>query len=381
MTRLVYLDHNATAPLKPAVIGAMSAALAETGNASSVHRFGRLARRAVENARADVAALVGARDAQVVFTGGGTEANNLALAGLRGGRRLIVSAIEHDSILAAAPDAEIAPVDASGRVDPAALEELLARDPQPALVAVMLANNETGVIQPMAEIVRLAHARGALVHCDAIQAAGKVAIDFAALSVDSLALSAHKFGGPQGTGALIVADRVELSPLLRGGGQERGRRAGTENIAAIRGFGLAATLAANDLAAMQGLAARRDEMEARLRRVAPGVEIFGADSPRLPNTSCIAMPGVSAETQVMAFDLAGIAVSAGSACSSGKVRPSHVLRAMGVDTPRAATAIRVSLGWRTEAADIDSFVETWTGLFARLSGHGSVMPQVSNASV
>jgi cysteine desulfurase len=367
MTRPVYLDYNATTPLKPAVIEAMTAALAETGNASSVHRFGRLARRSIEQAREDVAALAGAQPRQVVFTSGGTEANNLALTALGAGRHLIVSAIEHDSVLKAAPGAEILPVDGNGQVDVAALQLLLKGDSRPAVVAVMLANNETGAVQPVAQVVELAHAHGALVHCDAVQAAGKIEIDMPALGVDSLALSAHKLGGPQGIGALIVADTVAPLSAIKGGGQERGWRAGTENTPAIRGFGVAARLAREDFSALQNLAVLRDEMETRLRRAAPEAVVFSAGGARLPNTSCIALPGVSAETGVMSLDLQGVAVSAGSACSSGKVQPSHVLRAMGATPDLAASAIRISLGWRTQASDIDHLVEAWAALRARAS--------------
>lgn len=365
MTRPAYLDYNATAPLKPAVIEAMTAALAECGNASSVHRFGRLARRVVETAREEVAALVKAAARQVVFTSGGTEANNLALKAIGAGRRLIISAVEHDSVLAAAPEAELLPVDGRGEIDLSALQAMLARDPRPALVAVMLANNETGAIQPVALAARLAHACGALVHCDAVQAAGKIELDLPRLGADTLALSAHKLGGPQGIGALVVADSLTVRPLLAGGGQERGWRAGTENVPAIRGFGIAARLAREDLSALQALAALRDDMEARLLRAAPDAVVFAHEAGRLPNTTCIALPDVSAETQVMALDLAGVAVSAGSACSSGKVRPSHVLRAMGVAPGLANNAIRISLGWRTAPGDIDHLVEAWTALRAR----------------
>lgn len=369
MTRPVYLDYNATAPLKPAVIDAMTAALAELGNASSVHRFGRLARRSVDAARDEVAALVGAEPRQVVFTSGGTEANNLAIAAAGTRRRILVSAVEHDSILQAAPDAEIIPVDARGEVDLAALQAMLERDTRPALVCVMLANNETGATQPLALVTHLAHAHGALVHCDAVQAAGKMAIDVARLETDTLALSAHKFGGPQGIGALIVADSVGLHPVIRGGGQERGWRAGTENMPAIRGFGVAARLAREDLTAMQALGALRDAMEERLLRVAPDVAVMAPGPGRLPNTSCVALPGIPAETQVMALDLAGIAVSAGSACSSGKVRPSRVLRAMGASPEIANSAIRISLGWRTAPEDIEHFVDGWTTMVARIRGN------------
>jgi len=369
MTRPVYLDYNATAPLKPAVIDAMTAALAECGNASSVHRFGRLARRAVDAAREDVAALVGAEARQIVFTSGGTEANNLAIAAAGSGRRVLVSAVEHDSVLQAAPGAEIIPVDARGEIDLGALQAMLGRGTRPALVCIMLANNETGATQPVALVTHLAHAHGALVHCDAVQAAGKMEIDVARLGADTLSLSAHKLGGPQGIGALVIGDSVELHPMLKGGGQERGWRAGTENMPAIRGFGVAARLAREDLAAMQALGALRDAMEERLLRLAPDVVVMAPGAGRLPNTSCVALPGIPAETQIMALDLAGIAVSAGSACSSGKVRPSRVLRAMGASAEIAGSAIRVSLGWRTAPEDIEHFVDGWTTMVARIRGN------------
>lgn len=369
MTRPVYLDYNATAPLKPAVIDAMTAALSECGNASSVHRFGRLVRRAIEAARDEVAALVGAEARQVIFTSGGTEANNLAIRAAGAGRRILVSAVEHDLVLRAVPGAEIIPVDARGEVDLAVLQAKLEDDRRPALVCVMLANNETGATQPLALVTHLAHAHGALVHCDAVQAAGKMAIDATRLEIDTLALSAHKLGGPQGIGALIVRDHIELHPMLLGGGQERGWRAGTENVPAIRGFGVAARLAREELPAMQALGALRDVMEQRLRRLTPDVVVLAPGAGRLPNTSCVALPGVLAETQVMALDLAGIAVSAGAACSSGKVRSSHVLRAMGNSPDIAGSAIRISLGWRTAPEDIEHFVDAWTTMVARIRGN------------
>ena len=367
---LCYLDYNAEAPLKPAVATALAAALEHAGNPSSVHRFGRLARRTVEDARARVAALAGADAAGVVFTSGGTEANDLALAGAGRGR-LLVSAIEHDSVLAAAPDVRRIPVDGDGVADLGALEAMLADHGEPALVSLMLANNETGVVQPVAEAATLAHAHGALLHCDAVQAAGRIAIDMHDLGADLLTLSAHKMGGPQGAGALIVGGGVELSPRLRGGRQESGRRAGSENVAAIAGFGVAAELAADDLADAGRLMALRDAMEARLRAAAPGAGVIGAGVARLGNTSCIAMPGVPSETQVIALDLADVAVSAGAACSSGKVGPSHVLAAMGLDEAVASSAIRISLGWASTEADVDHLVGAWTALYARAGARAS----------
>jgi cysteine desulfurase len=348
-----YLDHNATSPLRPVALDAMVEALQAGGNPSSIHRPGRAARARIDKARQQVAALVGALPAEVVFTSGGTEANNLALGGHQ---RVLVSAIEHESVLKAAPDAERIPVDSNGVVDLAALERMLAAGP--ALVSVMFANNETGVIQPISEIARLARSAGALVHCDAVQAAGKVAVDLHGLGVDYLSLSAHKLGGPAGVGALVVRSDVPFATDRVGGGQESYRRAGTENVAGIVGFGAAAEASRNGL----DVAAMRDCIEASL----PG-RIFGGGAPRLPNTTCISMPGVKAETQVMALDLAGVAVSAGSACSSGKVTRSVVLTAMGVEPAAAEAAIRISCGWNTVFEDIERLIAAWQGLYIRVT--------------
>jgi cysteine desulfurase len=373
MARPVYLDYNATAPIRPEAAAAVAEALELIGNASSVHRFGRLARRRIESARDQVAALAGGRPGQVIFTSGGTEANNLALAG-SGRQRLLVSAGEHDSVLKAAPRAERIPLDAEGRVDLGALAALLTADRRPALVSVMLANNETGVIQPLAEVAVLARQHGALVHSDAVQAAGKIPLHMAALGADLLSLSAHKLGGPQGVGALVVADHVGLAPLIRGGGQERARRAGTENLAGVAGFGTAAEAARGALADAAGLVGLRDRLERDLRALAPDIRVFGAGAERLFNTSCFATPGLPAESQVMSLDLAGIAVSAGSACSSGKVRASHVLLAMGASAAEAGSAIRVSLGWQSQADDVERFLEAWSALHARLGGSARTVP-------
>jgi cysteine desulfurase len=359
----VYLDYNATAPLRPEVATAMTSAMGLCGNASSVHRFGRLARRAVEDTREAIAAAVDASAAEVVFTSGGTEANNQALRGTD--RPVFISAVEHDSVRAARDDATVIRVDRDGLVDLQHLEELLTTAEAPALVSVMLANNETGVVQPVGEVVALARRFGALVHCDAVQALGKIPLSFAALGLDMMSVSAHKLGGPQGIGALVVRDAIDLTPLLRGGGQERSRRAGTENVAGISGFGAAAKLAEQAVANAPALERLRDEIEDRVRAAASDAVIYGTAAPRLPNTSCIGLPGVSNEVQVMALDLAGVAVSAGSACSSGKLTPSHVLQAMGADDDAAASAIRVSIGWQTTAADGDRFVEAWTALASR----------------
>jgi cysteine desulfurase len=363
MAPRAYLDYNATAPIRPSAAAAVSEALQLGGNPSSVHAFGRAARARLEDARDSVAALAGARPEHLVFTSGGTEANNLALTWALGGR-VLVSAGEHSSILEAAPQAESVPLKADGQVDLAALEELLAEAPRPSLVSLMLANNETGVIQPLAEAARLARAAGVPVHCDAVQAAGKVALEIADLGVQLLSLSAHKIGGPAGVGALVVAEDLSLEPLLRGGGQERRRRAGTENLPGIAGFAAAAREAAGQLCEFGQLARLRDRIEAEAKAIAPEVRIFGNAAPRLANTSCLAMPGVRAETQVMALDLAGVAVSAGAACSSGKVAPSHVLQAMGVEDALADGAIRVSLGWASVPQDVDRFLAAWAELYA-----------------
>lgn len=370
MTRTSYLDYNASAPIRPQAATAVGHALSMTGNASSVHGFGRRARACLEDAREAVAALVQAPPAAVIFTSGGTEANTLALRGLalRGlarGRRVLVSAGEHPSVLNALEDIVQVPLSTDGVIDLAVLEAVLSADPQPALVSVMLANNETGVIQPIAAVVDLARRFSALVHCDAVQAAGKIAVDMNELGVDCLSLSAHKIGGPQGVGALVAGESLALSPVLLGGGQERRRRAGTENVPGIAGFAAAAHAAMADLDDAPRIAALRDDLERRARAVAPAVMILGADAPRLPNTSCLAVPGWPAETQVMGLDLAGVAVSAGSACSSGKVAPSHVLRAMGASDAVAGSAIRVSLGWASTAADVDHFLQAWGDIYAR----------------
>ena len=363
-TRAVYLDYNATAPLRPEAAAAVADASGAFGNPSSVHSFGRDMRRRIESARESLAALVGGPAEGVVFTGSGSEANNLALLGC-GRPRQLVSAGEHESVLQACLDAEAIPLERDGRVRLEALEALLAADPAPTLVSVMLANNETGVIQPVESVVEIAKRHGAMVHCDAVQAAGRIPLDMTAFGIDLLSLSAHKLGGSQGVGALLLAEGVEVAPLIRGGGQERRRRAGTENVAGIAGFGAAAEAARRDLESVGRIAALRDALEREALALAPEAQIIGADAPRLPNTSCLALPGLAAETQVIGLDLDGIAVSAGSACSSGKVESSHVLRAMGLGEEVAGAAIRVSLGWASEEADIAAFLHAWRALYRR----------------
>ena len=374
MKNPVYMDHNATTAVRPEARDAVALALALTGNPSSVHGSGRKARRLVEDARDAVAALVGAAPAWVVFTSGGTAANNLALRVLPKRAPILCSAVEHASVLSVMDGIVEIPVDGDGVVDLGALEALLAGEDTPALVSVMLANNETGVLQPVADVAALAHEHGALIHCDAVQAAGKMAIDFRALGCDLMSLSAHKIGGPSGVGALVVTSGVEgdlsLIPMLRGGGQERGRRAGTENVPGIAGFGAAARAAREGLTDFARLGRWRERIENRLRQHADN-RVYGFGVPRLANTSCLTKPGVEAETQVIQLDLAGVAVSAGAACSSGKVEPSRVLAAMGVDANEAATAIRVSLGWNTTEDDADKFVEAWIQVYGQAQAHAA----------
>jgi cysteine desulfurase len=361
-----YLDWNATAPLRPEAVAAMSEALRRWGNPSSVHRRGRAARQIIERAREAVAGLLGDVDPSgVIFVSGGTEANHLALLGA-GRERVFVSAVEHDSVRHAVPAADIIPVGPDGIVALEELDRLLGADLRPALVSVMYANNETGVIQPISEIASIAHRHGALLHCDAVQAVGKVTPEVGAIGADLVTVSAHKIGGPPGVGALIVTGGVDLTPLLRGGGQEHRRRAGTENLPGIAGF--AAAAAAADIAAYERVAALRDGLEAEIAAIAPDAVVLGATANRLPNTSAIAMPGVAAETQVVALDLDGVMVSAGAACSSGKVGPSHVLAAMRVAPEIAASTIRVSLGWSSTEAEIYHFLQAWTAVYRRCRG-------------
>ncbi len=365
---MTYLDYNATSPVRPEVIRAVADVMGHVGNPSSVHGPGREARRRVEAAREQVAQSVNASPRQVIFTSGGTEANNMALT-RSGCDSCLTSAIEHDSVLDVARQAgdraPLCPVDGNGVLDLGALKSLLEQTRGKTLVSVMLANNETGVIQPVARIAELAHQHGAIVHCDAVQALGKVPVDFRALGVDMMSVSAHKIGGVQGAGALVVRHELPLSPLIRGGGQELNRRAGTENVPGIVGFGVAASLAGTSVREMSRIKSLRDELEGRLIDEAPNVIVAGHDVDRLPNTICVAMPGVSAETQVMAMDLAGISVSSGSACSSGKVRASHVMTAMGYNDDIARSAIRVSFGWNSQDEDVNSFMAAWLALYNR----------------
>jgi cysteine desulfurase len=371
MTAAVYLDYNATAPVRPEAAAAVVRALEVGGNPSSVHAAGRAARAIVESARSDVAAMVGGPASTVVFTSGGTEANALAIesAVAAGSRRLLISALEHDSIQETARHAgaavEALPVTQDGVADLAWLAERLARwdeaDGRP-FVALMLASNETGVVQPVQAAADLVRAANGWLHVDAVQAAGKIAFDSRALGADTLAISAHKVGGPQGAGALTFGPRATLVRRQHGGGQERGRRGGTENVPGIAGFGAAVRGALAELDAAAAQAAWRDAAARRIR--AEGAVIVGEGAPRLPNTLCLAAPGYGSELQVMALDLAGVMVSAGSACSSGKVKASPALTAMGLND-LAPFALRVSGGWATTEQDWATFADAWIAAYSR----------------
>lgn len=376
----IYLDYNAGAPLRPEARDAMTAALG-SGNASSVHTEGRGARRLVEDARASVARLVGGEPKNVTFTASGSEANATVLSPslVVGGQTtrtdsLLVSAIEHPSVLAGGrfpPDRVVTiPVDAEGRVTNHSLAALLSEAGErgeKALVSVMLANNETGAIQPVADLAALAHEHGALFHTDAAQAVGRIPVDIAELGADFLTLSSHKLGGPQGAGAIVmVSEEVAFPPLIKGGGQERRRRAGSENVPAIAGFGAAASTAREDLDRASDWARWRDRFAAEVADI-PGLTIFSGEADRLPQTLCLGISGFSAETLVIGLDLEGFAVSSGSACSSGKVGPSHVLAAMGVEPDLARSAIRVSFGWATTENDLDKFQTAFREVLERIS--------------
>jgi len=365
----IYLDHNATTPPLPAVIERMTAVLREEfGNPSSVHHYGQQAKAAVDDARSEVAALIGADPSEVLFTSGGTEGDNIAIRGAAealentGRKHLVASAIEHEAVLNTLKAlarrgwrTTLLPVDQSGIVSANVLREALADDT--AVVSVMHANNEIGTIQPVAELARVAHERGALFHTDAVQSAGKIPVNVKVLGVDMLSLSAHKFYGPKGVGALWIRRGLRVLPLLTGGRQERSRRAGTENVPGIVGMGTAAALATRKMSDEgMRLAALRDRLEAGILRVVPGAAVNGSSDARVPNTTNISFDRIEAESLLIALDLAGIAVSTGSACSSGTLEPSHVLKAMGFNAHRTQNSIRFSLGASNTDAEIDRVI-------------------------
>ena len=367
VTERAYFDWNATAPLRPEAREAMVAALGRTGNPSSVHGEGRAARALIEQARAEVAALVGAEPAGVIFTSGATEANMLALSPSLGDA-LFVSAIEHPSVRAGGRFGAVTELAVTGEgvVDLGKAEAQIAHARRP-LVSLMLANNETGIIQPVRQLADIVHGSGGRLHVDAVQGAGRIAVDLASLGADLLTLSSHKLGGPQGAGALIVRGDIALEPLIRGGGQERNRRAGTENVASIVGFGAASSSARTFENSTKQLIRLRDRIESEIRSATPQAVIFGAGQARLPNTILVAVPGMSAETAIIAFDLAGIALSSGAACSSGKVSASHVLAAMGVPENLAKSAVRISFGPETTENEVEPLLTAWRKLVPSLS--------------
>lgn len=365
MKGAVYLDYNATTPIRPEVIRLMGEVMAEPGNASSIHGYGRTARKYIEDARGQIAKVFNVGPQQIIFNSGATEGNNTILKGFSG-QRVITSAIEHASIMESGVKAELIPVTPSGLVDLEAFKKLLAQEPKPALVSVMYVNNETGVIQPLAEISKLAKEAGALVHTDVSQAVGRISFTREDLGVDFMTFCAHKFGGPQGAGAIIMAAKAPLPKLLHGGGQERRQRAGTENVAAIAGFGLATEIAMNNLEQYQTLAVKRDKLEEMLLASTNALRIHGRTEPRVANTISLSLSGTTSETLLLALDLEGVAISSGSACSSGTVKPSHVLMAMGVPEEEAKCSLRISLGWNTTDQDIEDFTKAWNNVRQRV---------------
>lgn len=359
---MIYLDYNASAPLRPCALEAMTAVFQKTGNPASGHAFGRCLRQVVDQARAQIAEAIQATPQQIIFTSGGTEGNNLAINGLKARvSQVFVGATEHDSVYSLEENMHLIPVNTQGLIEAATLDKCLEKASPPFLVSIMLANNETGVIQDLPPLVQQVQARGGIFHTDAVQALGKIAVDFKALGVDLMTLSAHKIGGPASIGALVVKESVPLSPLLKGGGQERGLRSGTLSVALATGF--AQALLEAEAQRKEGTWHQNQHwhqwMENRLKDASPHTIVFGEKAPRLPNTTCVTMPDISHETQLMAFDLAGIGVSAGAACSSGKVKASPVLTQMGFPLEIAQTALRISSGWHTVEDEITQFVEVW----------------------
>ena len=373
--RRIYLDYNASSPLNPRAWEAMEAVLcAENGayNASAVHFYGREGRKMVEAARENVAKLVGAETNQVIFNSGATEGNNTVLRHFAENypdETILVSAIEHPSILelhAVFNNVKTIPVDHDGLIRVDALAEMLKSEEKVSVVSCMFVNNETGVVQDVAALSVLAHQYGALFHCDAVQAVGRLPVDMQALGIDFLTLSSHKIGGPQGVGAFVLGMCGETPTLLFGGGQEKSARAGTENVAGIVGFGAAVKASLENIEDYQKLSALRDRLEAGLQKISPEIAIHGVEAPRAVNTSFFSLEGADSQTMLMAFDLEGIALSNGSACSSGTVKPSATLLAMGANEKIASSALRVSLGWATKEDDIDAFLDAWKKIYKRI---------------
>lgn len=360
---MIYLDYNATSLLRPEAKSAMIDAMTWDGNPSSIHHYGRASRVYVDQARTKIRTWLDAKMVKIIFTSGGTESNNLAVFGVRA-PQYVFSAIEHDAVLKTVPSFIKLPVEEKGTIDLSAAADIIQKLPQGSLISVMLANNETGVIQPLKEIAKLAHNNGCFVHTDAVQAIGRIPVSFQELGVDMMSISAHKFGGPVGIGALLVRDELQLMSHMRGGGQEYGMRAGTVSVVLIAGMVRALEVALNKKDSTETQITKwRDFLEQEITKISLQTQIFGQNRDRLGNTSCLTMPGVSAELQVIAFDLEKIAVSAGAACSSGKIKTSHVLKSMGVLEKDATTAIRVSLGWQTQESDIHRFIDVWKKIF------------------
>lgn len=360
----IYLDYNATAPIRPEVIELVTKIMHEVGNASSVHSHGRTARKYVEDARVQVANMCGVDPEQVIFTSGATEATNAALCHFKN-KKTLISTIEHPAVVDSLPDAIKIPVTKDGLIDLDAYKTILNEGQAPAIVSVMLINSETGVIQPISQMAQMAHEKGALFHTEIVQGTGRIKIDMDELGIDYMSLSAHKFAGPQGVGALILRKGLEAPKFMRGGGQEKNCRAGTHNTAGIAGMGLAAQIAIENIDHYQKIGDMRDDLERRLKQVSDKVVIYGENAPRICNTTNVGVKGLPAQTQMMALDLQGISVSSGSACSSGSFKPSHVLLAMGVSEEDAKSALRISMGWGTTSADIDHFIKTWSQLVSR----------------
>lgn len=359
-----YLDYNATAPVYPQVVDVISNALRDLGNASSVHAEGRSVRGTIEDARDSVSNLIGLPSQSITFTSGGTEANATVIRGLSGSGAIsdvYCSAIEHPSVLEHVDPQRYIPVNIDGQLDLSGLEDALKQQHAPFLMCVMLANNETGVIQPVREVSDLVHERGGLVLCDAVQGPGKFALNIESLGADFYTFSAHKIGGPQGVGCFAMNTDIALKPIMIGGGQEKKRRSGTENAPGIAGFGAAARIAAERVD-LEQIGRLRDQMESALLDARPEARIFGQNGPRIYNTTNVAIPGVSSERQVIKLDLAGFSVSAGAACSSGKVSVSHALLAMGASEDMAKSAIRISIGADTSWPDLEKFVAVWAAL-------------------
>jgi len=359
-----YLDYNATAPIRPEVLDLVTKIMGDVGNASSVHGHGRAARKYVEDARIQVADMCHVEPDQVIFTSGATEATNAALSTFKD-KKTLISAIEHPAVVDSLPNAIHIPVTSDGVIDMNAYIELLNDGDAPALVSVMLVNSETGVIQPVAEMAKLAREKGALFHTEVVQAAGRIDINLNKLGVDYMSLSAHKFAGPQGVGALILRNGLDAPKFMRGGEQEKNCRAGTHNTAGIAGMGLAAQMAVEQIDHYQKIGTMRNDLENRLKSISDKIVIYAENAPRICNTTNIGIAGLPAQTQMMALDLDGISVSSGSACSSGSFKPSHVLMAMGVSEEDAKCSLRISMGWNTTPADIDHFIESWRKIINR----------------